>query len=157
LVYPATDIADVPEFVVQPRGMTALLDATGKFVTEVGEQLSTLPEDERPGQVICLIMTDGMENSSQEWSWDSVRKPIEQQKAQWNWKFIFLGSNIDAIEVGAQMGFAAKDSITYASASYAGTTAVASAASGYIRSARGRGPAAFSDDDRKAAMGAPKN
>ena len=48
VLYSATDIADVPEFVVQPRGMTALLDATGKFVTEIGEQLSALPEDEPP-------------------------------------------------------------------------------------------------------------
>ena len=70
VLYSATDIAEVPEFVVQPRGMTAMLDATGKFITEIGEQLSALPEAERPGHVICLIMTDGMENSSHEWDWD---------------------------------------------------------------------------------------
>ena len=69
VVYSATDVADVPEFFVQPRGMTALLDATGRFITEIGEQLSAQPEDERPGHVICLIMTDGMEVLQQEWTW----------------------------------------------------------------------------------------
>jgi hypothetical protein len=65
---------------VQPRGRTALLDATAKFITEIGEQLSALPEDQRPGHVICLIMTDGMEDSSHDWTWDTVRPPIEQQR-----------------------------------------------------------------------------
>ena len=59
VLYSATPVADV-EFVVEPRGRTALLDATGKFITEIGEQLSALPEDQRPGHVICLIMTDGI-------------------------------------------------------------------------------------------------
>jgi hypothetical protein len=126
-----------------------------QFVTEVGSQLSALPEDQRPGQVICLIMTDGMENSSAQWTWDSVRNLIEQQRDQWNWKFMFLGANIDAIEVGAQMGFAMAESITYDSTSYAGTTAVAGAASSFIRSARVHAvpAAAFSDENRIAAMG----
>ena len=92
VLYSATDIAEVPEFVVQPRGMTALLDATGKFITEIGEQLSALPEAERPGHVICLIMTDGMENSSHEWDWEAVRTLIKQQRDQWNWKVHLPGS-----------------------------------------------------------------
>ena len=52
-------------------------------------------------------MTDGMENASHEWDWDAVRKLIKQQQDEWNWKFIFLGANIDAIEVGGRMGIAA--------------------------------------------------
>jgi len=155
VVYSVTDITEVPEFVVRPRGMTALLDATGRFITEIGEQLSTLPEGERPGRVICLIMTDGMENSSREWSWDAVRTLIKQQQDEWNWKFIFLGANIDAVEVGARMGFAYGDSITYDDSSYAATSAVASAASRHISFLRGGESAAFSEEDRKAALGMP--
>ena len=104
VVYFATHIADVPEFVVEPRGRTALLDAIGTFITEIGEQLSALPEDQRPGQVICLIMTDGMENASDVWSWEAVQKLTKQQQDQWNWKFIFIGANMDAIEVGLAHG-----------------------------------------------------
>jgi hypothetical protein len=113
VVYSATPVADVPEFIVEPRGRTALLDAIGKFTTQVGEQLSALLEDQRPGHVVCLIMTDGMENASEEWSWDAVKRLTTQQQDQWNWKFIFIGANMDAIKVGARMGFAAGYSITY--------------------------------------------
>ena len=109
VVYPPTDIADVADFSVQPRGMTALLDATGRFITEIGEQLSALPDEERPGHVICLIMTDGMENSSHEWTWDAVRKLTKQQQDEWGWTFIFLGANIDAIEVGRSDGIRRQD------------------------------------------------
>ena len=156
VVYSATDIADVPEFVVEPRGMTALLDATGKFITDIGEQLSALPEDERPGHVICLIMTDGMENASREWSWDAVQRLTKQQQDEWNWKFIFLGANMDAIEVGGRMGFAAGDSITYDDSSYASTTGVMRSARKMVRSTRAGKSASFSEEDRKAAMDTPK-
>ena len=156
VVYSVTDIADVPEFVVEPRGMTALLDATGKFITDIGEQLSALPEDERPGHVICLIMTDGMENSSREWSWDAVQRLTKQQQDEWNWKFIFLGANMDAVEVGGRMGFAAGDSITYDDSSYASTTGVMRSAREMVRSTRAGKSASFSEEDRKAAMDTPK-
>ncbi len=97
VVYPATPIADVPELIVEPRGMTALLDAVGRFVTEVGERLAALPENHRPGQVICVIMTDGMENASHQWSWEAVNQLVTRQRSQWNWKFVFIGANIDAV------------------------------------------------------------
>ena len=148
VLYSATPIADVPEFVVEPRGRTALLDATGKFITEIGEQLSALPEDQRPGHVICLIMTDGMENASHEWSWDAVQN-------QWNWKFIFIGANMDAIEVGGRMGFAYGDSITYDDSSYENTSAVMHSARAMVRRSRGGEDSAFSNEDRQAAMGKP--
>lgn len=156
VLYAATDIADVPEFVVQPRGRTALLDATGKFITEIGEQLSALPEDERAGHVICLVMTDGMENSSHEWTWKAVQTLITQQRDQWNWKFVFLGANMDAVEVGGRMGFAAGDSITYDDSSYGATIAAQRSASRHMSSTRAGKFAAFSDEDREAAMGMPK-
>ena len=53
--------------------MTALLDAAGTFVTEIGDQLSAVGGGERSGHVICLIMTDGMENASDQWTWDAVQ------------------------------------------------------------------------------------
>ncbi|MGE2733246.1 VWA domain-containing protein [Mycolicibacterium vaccae] len=152
LLYSEADIADLPEFFVQPRGMTALLDATGKFITDVGTRLSELPEAERPGQVICMIMTDGMENSSQEWSLDGVRKLIEQQRDEWNWKFLFLGANMDAVSVAGQMGIGADDAITYNDRNYQSTVAVSTAASAYMTSARAGRHAAFTDEDRRAAM-----
>ena len=103
VLYPPTAIAAVPEFVLVPRGGTALLDAAGVFITEVGDQLAALPEDQRPGQVICLIMTDGMENASHQWTWEALKALIIQQREVYGWKFIFLGADIDAVEVGERV------------------------------------------------------
>ncbi len=47
-----------------PRGSTALLDAIGRTVTELGTALAAMPEEERPCKVIVIIMTDGLENAS---------------------------------------------------------------------------------------------
>ena len=118
VLYPPTAITAVPEFVVVPRGMTALLDSAGKFITEVGEQLAAMPEDQRPGQVICLIMTDGMENSSHQWDWEAVKKLIIQQREVYGWEFIFLGADIDAVEVGERMGMDPRYAMTYDKRSY---------------------------------------
>jgi hypothetical protein len=156
LLYPPTPIDNVPDFVLEPRGMTALLDSMGRFITEVGEQLSALPEDDRPGHVICMIMTDGMENSSTEWSWEAVRDLVDRQRDQWNWHVIFLGSNIDAIEVGARMGVAGEASITYDSGHYTSTIAAQGAASSWISSARAGRKGGFTDAQRSAAMGQPR-
>lgn len=43
-----------------------MLDAIGRFITEIAEHLASLDEADLPGTVICLIMTDGYENASQE-------------------------------------------------------------------------------------------
>ena len=113
VVYTDQPIGGVPGLVLQPRGMTALLDAIGRFVTEVGAGLAALPEDERPGAVTVLVMTDGHENASREWTGDAVRALIGQQEADYGWDFVFLGANMDAVEVGTAMGFAPSKSLTF--------------------------------------------
>ena len=153
VLYPPTEIAAVPEFIVDPRGSTALLDATGRFITEVGEQLGALPEDQRPGTVICLIMTDGMENASRHWSWDAVKRLITQQREVYGWEFIFLGANIDAVEVGMRMGVAADSALTFAADSYDGNREAYRVTSVKMRYARMQQKRDFSAADREAAMG----
>ncbi len=102
-------------------------------------------------------MTDGMENSSHEWSWDAVQRLTKQQQDEWNWKFIFLGANMDAIEVGARMGFAAGDSITYDDSNYATTVGAMRSAREMVRSTRAGRSASFSEEERRAAMGTPES
>jgi hypothetical protein len=60
-VYANVPIADVGPLSLVPRNTTAMLDAIGRFITEIGEHLASLDEADRPGTVICLIMTDGYE------------------------------------------------------------------------------------------------
>ena len=154
VLYPPTAIAAVPEFVLVPRGRTALLDAAGVFITEVGDQLAALPADQRPGQVICLIMTDGMENASRRWTWEALKALIIQQREVYGWKFIFLGADIDAVEVGERMGVDRRYAMTFDKRSHAGNRAAyaraSSMVSGFKRDYLDEG---FTDDDRARAMG----
>lgn len=113
VVYAGRPIGEVPPLVLEPRGSTALLDAIGRFITEVGAGLAALPEDQRPADVTVVVMTDGYENASTEWSIAGVRELISQQETRYGWDFVFMGANMDAVDVGAELGFAPSKSLTY--------------------------------------------
>lgn len=97
IVHDAIQIKDVPHYTLAPRGSTALLDAMGKAITTVGERLSKLPEADRPGLVVCVISTDGEENSSREYKAAQIAAMVKEQTEKYSWQFQFLGANIDAI------------------------------------------------------------
>ncbi|TRZ48529.1 MAG: VWA domain-containing protein [Dehalococcoidia bacterium] len=99
------DINTAEDFSLIPRGCTALLDATGRAITETGERLAKMKEKDRPGLVAFVIVTDGQENASKEFQLDQVKELIEQQTDQYKWQFTFLGAGPDAFAGGAQMGF----------------------------------------------------
>ncbi|UXH45104.1 VWA domain-containing protein [Rossellomorea vietnamensis] len=86
------------------RGCTALLDAIGKTIIQAGHRLSHMDEVERPGKVIFVITTDGMENASVEFSASQVKELINQQQKRYNWEFIFLGANINASQEALNIG-----------------------------------------------------
>ena len=86
------------------RGNTALLDAIGKTINEIGNVQQHTAEDERAEHLMFVITTDGMENASREYSYEKVRQMIEHQKSKYSWEFIFLGANIDAIATAARFG-----------------------------------------------------
>ena len=110
VVYADRPIADVPPLDLQPRNMTALHDAMGRLITDAGATLAALPEDQRPGTVIVAIMTDGLENASQEWTRPAIKALVEQQTSQFGWQFLYMGADQDAVEVGASLGVAARAS-----------------------------------------------
>ena len=86
------------------RGSTALLDAIGRGIKKIGNVQKYTPEDFRADKVIFIITTDGMENASREYSYESIKKMVERQKEMYNWEFIFLGANIDALETAERFG-----------------------------------------------------
>lgn len=94
-----------------PSGGTALLDAIGKTIDEIQERIDNLPEDERPGNVVCAITTDGQENASKIYTKERVKKMIEHQTKGHGWDFLFLGANIDAVSEAASIGI--MNSATY--------------------------------------------
>jgi len=112
-VYADRPIADVPPLELQPRGTTALLDSIARLVMDAGKRLAALSEDQRPGTVIVGIMTDGMENASREWAHPLVKQLIEKQTNDYQWQFLYLGADQDAIEVGMSIGVGAAHSVTY--------------------------------------------
>lgn len=97
-------VADIDAWTLQPRGMTALLDAMGRSITEVGEALAARDEDERPSKVVFVIVTDGLENSSREWTRDKVFELVKRQTDEWGWQFVFMAANQDAVAEGHSMG-----------------------------------------------------
>ena len=127
LVFEDKNVADA-KAELEPRGMTALLDAIGKSVTDLGKKLAKKPEDERPGKVIVVVITDGMENSSRDWNRTTIKELIGRQEDKYQWEFTFLGANMDAVSVGATMGFKADKSLTYNTTKTGETSAVLSAA-----------------------------
>jgi uncharacterized protein YegL len=95
------------------RGMTALLDAIGKTINTVGERLNKTEEEDKPSKVIFVITTDGQENASREFTQPKIKEMIERQTKDYNWQFIFLGANIDAVSTAKSFGIQAQFSSNY--------------------------------------------
>lgn len=106
-------IKDVGTLRLEPRGGTALYDAIGVALKTVGNRLATTPENERPGLVDVIIVTDGGENSSREYNAETIKQMIETQQNVFNWKFTYLGANQNAFAVGDTLGFAASSVANY--------------------------------------------
>lgn len=95
------------------RGMTALLDAVGRTINHVGNRHKYAPDSEVPSKTIVVIITDGHENASSEFSLRQIKAMIEHQKSKYGWEFLFLGANIDAVSAAAGIGIAANRSVNY--------------------------------------------
>jgi hypothetical protein len=85
-------------------GCTALNDAVCTSIDTVGHGFAEMPESERPEHVLCVIITDGMENASREYTAQDVKDRIERQKTVYNWQFEFLAADQDAFASGESLG-----------------------------------------------------
>ena len=112
---PVSKVEPMNENQYYVRGCTALLDALGRAIHHIGNVHKYAREEDRPEKTLFIITTDGMENSSHEYSYDKVKKMVEKQKKKYGWEFLFLGANIDAIEVAGRFGIAANRAINYES------------------------------------------
>lgn len=132
---PVAEILPLSSDSYVPRGSTALLDAIGRTIDELGARLAALSEKDRPLQVIVAILTDGLENSSQDYTWQQIADVIKQQSEQYRWTFLFLGANQDAIATAAQMNITATNAAAYV-ADAAGLHASASSLTRKVRALR---------------------
>jgi uncharacterized protein YegL len=148
--YTDADPSTVTEDVIQARGSTALLDAIGVTISRLGRKFALMKEEDRPGTVIVVIVTDGMENASQEYSREQIKALVEEQTEKWHWTFMYLAANVDAFATGAGMGFARGQTIAYA-ASSVGTQNVYDGLHANTSRARRGDESGFTEDEREAA------
>jgi len=107
-------IKDVNRFQLKPNGRTALVESACKMIDEVGTRLAAMPEAERPEKVMFVIVTDGLENYSKpEYTRNRLMKKIKKQTEVYNWLFLYLGANQDAIAVAESYGIAADKAVDF--------------------------------------------
>ena len=135
-----------------PRGSTALHDAMGYAVNGFGAELAALPEHARPGNVQVIVVTDGDENASKEYTAETVRKLVAKQTNQFNWDFVFLGADQDAVLTAGHLGIHADKAMTYARGK-GNLDSMNTALTGKLRSVRqGRRDDGFTAAERQAAV-----
>ena len=141
-----------------PRGSTALLDAIGRAIDDTGRRLAALPESQRPGHVLIVIITDGLENSSRHYSHQQVSDLISHQRDVYQWHFVFLAANQDAIATAAALHMDRNSALTYSATGKAADKAWRSLSRATVRfrTVRARSSSndfAFTDDERKESGG----
>ncbi len=115
------------------RGMTALLDAVGRAVRHIEMVHKYARPEDVPEKTIFIITTDGMENASREYSYEQIKRMIEDKREQ-GWEFMFLGANIDAVAEAERIGIDARRAVRYEHDS-AGTQTTFKSLSKVIRTA----------------------
>lgn len=91
-------------------GTTALLDAVGNTILKV----SQIPNiSRRDTKVIFVIITDGLENASKEFTKAKIKQMISDRQEKDGWDFIYLGANIDAEEEAEAIGVDRDLAVTY--------------------------------------------
>lgn len=142
-------LEEVKGYTIVPRGMTRLLDALGTALVKEGEKLAAMPEDQRPGTVIVLVETDGIENDSREYSRAQVAAMITVQQEQYGWVIIYNGAQ-DALAEAGSMGVAAAATMDY-NATPEGTQSSWDSASSLVTRVAKGAPAEYTDAERAAA------
>lgn len=104
IVYENLPLSSYTAYTLQPRGVTALLDAVGFTAKRVGERLAKTPEADRPGLVVFAIVTDGYENASTEYTRKQIAAMIEEQQNKYGWKFTYLASDASAFLEAKSIG-----------------------------------------------------
>jgi len=115
-LYLGKDINGLPEFHYSPDGMTAMNDGIGTAIDNVGKWLYEKDRngEEMPGKTLVVVMTDGLENASKEYTLKQIQDKIKEQSEKYSWEFIYMGTDITTSKAADDLGFKFK---TYSSRS----------------------------------------
>lgn len=111
---PLSEIGQMTKKDYSTQGTTALLDALGDTITQIAKSYETeeyLASKAKP-KVLCVVITDGQENASCEYSYEDIKKLVSSQQEK-GWEFLFLGANIDAITEASRLGIRQSNAATY--------------------------------------------
>jgi hypothetical protein len=137
---------------LDPRGATALYDAMGFGINTMASDIDALPEHAKPSTVQIIVVTDGEENASGEYSGKLIKKLVTEKTKSENWDFVFLGANQDAVMKAAELGIGEGSALTYDAGSE-GVQNMASSANRYMSDRRQNSQAAFSPEERRKSSG----
>ena len=95
-IYLGKDVNEIDEnnLDYSPSGMTAMNDGIGTAIDSVGKWLASKNEEDRPEKNMIVIMTDGAENFSKEYTLDQVREKIKHQTEKYDWSFVYMGTDV---------------------------------------------------------------
>ena len=117
VIHDRVRIAEVPTLTDKEyytRGCTALLDAMGDGIRHIKNVHKYARPEDRPARTMFIITTDGLENSSTRYTADQVRAMVKKQEKEEGWEFVFLGANIDAVQVAGGLGIRAENAVEFA-------------------------------------------
>jgi len=137
IVHDNADLVSVPDMGYEsytPDGCTALYDAVGHSVASMDKELRRYLK----ARAIIVILTDGQENSSREFSRDAIKGLIANKEALGNWSFVYLTSALDGWSDGMSVGISAGNMVLYSTATASGTICAAAIGTAqYLSSGQG--------------------
>ena len=109
---PIAAIPDLTSTTFVPRASTPLLDAIGRGINDLEKTVADLPAPDKPGRIVMVIITDGQENSSREFTRALVQQMIGE-KQQAGWQFVFLSADLTAINEALDSGVSAVSALSF--------------------------------------------
>ncbi len=108
--FPLDKIRPIDRSDYRPGGLTALYDTIGIAINEAEKHTALLEKGEKPDMSIMVIITDGQENASREYSAHAVKQLIEKHERNEDWQFIYLGADISSFSDADDLGIRHKAS-----------------------------------------------
>lgn len=104
---PAAHLETISSKKIYPDGGTSMLDGIGQGIARI-EHIMEDGDD-----VVCVILTDGEENASREYTYEMVGKKIESLKATEKWSFVIMGADFDILNTASKLNIDADRQFRY--------------------------------------------